>query len=99
MNSFAYFRKFGSQKLSELIDQAAEDIRIREQELMDIRVSISVLESARNSDSDRNSGILSEIEEYENVSRALQKEVDDYQAIVDGYNQKIETIKIMMAKT
>ena len=80
------------EKLSDIIDQTAEDIRIREQELMDIRVSISVLESARNSDSDRNSGILSEIEEYENVSRALQKEVDDYQAIVDGYNQKIETI-------
>ena len=79
-------------KLSELIDQSAEDIRIREQELMDIRVSISVLESARNSDSDRNSGILSEIEEYENTSRALQKEVDDYQRVVDGYNDKINTI-------
>ena len=80
------------EKLSDMIDQAAEDIRIREQELMDIRVSISVLESARNSDSDRNSGILSEIEEYENTSRALQKEVDDYQRVVDGYNQKIESI-------
>ena len=80
------------EKLSDMIDQAAEDIRIREQELMDIRVSISVLESARNSDSDRNSGILSEIEEYENISRALQKEVDDYQQVVDGYNQKIEAI-------
>ena len=78
-------------KLSDMIDQAAEDIRIREQELMDIRVSISVLESARNSDSDRNSGILSEIEEYENTSRALQKEVDDYQRVVDGYNEKINT--------
>ena len=80
------------QKLTELIDGAAEDILIREQELMDIRVSISVLESARNSDSDRNSGILSEIEEYENTSRALQKEVDDYQQVVDGYNDKINAI-------
>ncbi|MBQ3507176.1 MAG: AAA family ATPase, partial [Clostridia bacterium] len=78
--------------LSDMIDQAAEDIHIREQELMDIRVSISVLESARNSDSDRNSGILSEIEEYENTSRALQKEVDDYQRVVDGYNEKINAI-------
>ncbi len=86
------------QKLSDMIDQAAEDIRIREQELMDIRVSISVLESARSSDSDRNSGILSEIEEYENTSAALQKEVDDYQKVVDGYNQKIEAITSEIAE-
>ncbi len=86
------------QKLSDLIDQAAEDIRIREQELMDIRVSISVLESARSSDSDRNSGILSEIEEYENTSAALQKEVDDYQKVVDGYNQKIEAVTSEIAE-
>ena len=78
--------------LSDMIDQAAEDIHTREQELMDIRVSISVLESARNNDSDRNSGILSEIEEYENTSRAIQKEVDDYQRVVDGYNEKIHTV-------
>ena len=77
------------EKLTDLIDSAAEDIRIREQELMDVRVSLSVLETARNSDCDRNSGILTEIEEYENISRGLQKEVDDYQRVVDGYNQKI----------
>ena len=80
------------EKLTDMIDGAAEDIHIREQELMDIRVSISVLESARNSDSDRNSGIISEIEEYENISRALQKEVDDYQRVVDGYNDKLRAI-------
>ena len=84
--------------LSDMIDQAAEDIHTREQELMDIRVSISVLESARNNDSDRNSGILSEIEEYENTSLAIQKEVDDYQRVVDGYNQKINTINEELAE-
>ena len=86
------------EKLTDLIDQAAEDIRIREQDLLDIRVSISVLESARNSDSDRNSGILSEIEEYENISRALQKEVDNYQSVVDGYNEKLEAISREIAE-
>ena len=84
--------------LSDQIDRAAEDIRIREQELMDIRVSISVLESARNSDSDRNSGILSEIEEYEEISRALQKEVDDYKRVVDGYNDKIHAVSEEIAE-
>ena len=86
------------EKLTELIDGAAEDIVIREQDLMDIRVSLSVLESARNSDSDRNSGILSEIEEYENASRALQKEVDDYQRVVDDYNRKINDATARIAE-
>lgn len=80
------------EELETLIDTAAEDIRAREAALMDIRVSISVLKTTRDSDSDRNSGILSEIEEYENTSRALQKEVDDHQRVVDGYNERIEKI-------
>ena len=80
-------------ELETLIASAAEDIRARESALMDIRVSISVLETTRDSDSDRNSGILTEIEEYENTSRALQKEVDDRQAVVDRYNEKIAAIQ------
>ncbi|MBQ7909157.1 MAG: hypothetical protein IJ363_00005, partial [Clostridia bacterium] len=43
----------------------------------------------RDSDSDRNSGILSEIEELETTSRALQTEVDNCQRVVDKYNEKI----------
>ncbi len=80
------------ERLDELIDSAAEDIRAREEELVELRVSISVLETTRDSDSDRNSGILSEIEEYESVSRALQKEVDDRQRVVDKYTEKINAI-------
>ena len=79
-------------RLSELIDTAAADIRAREEALMELRVSISVLETTRDSDSDRNSGILSEIEEYESISRALQKEVDDHKRVVDRYNEKLATI-------
>ena len=81
------------ERLSDLIDSAAEDIRDREEKLMDLRVSLSVLETTRDSDSDRNSGILSEIEELETTSRALQKEVDDHQRVVDKYNEKIESIR------
>ncbi len=79
--------------LSDLIDSAAADIRAREEALVELRVSISVLETTRDSDSDRNSGILSEIEEYESISRALQKEVDDHQRVVDKYEQKINDIR------
>ncbi len=75
-------------RLDEQIDRSGEDIHTREQELIDIQVRLSVLESARNSDSDRTGGILSEMEEYENTSKALQKEVDGYQRTVDDYNEK-----------
>ncbi len=76
--------------LDEQIATSGEDIHTREQEIMDIKVRISVLENARNSDSDRTGGILSEMEEYEEISRGLQAEVDKYQKTVDGYNQKYE---------
>ncbi len=75
-------------RLDEQIAGSGEDIHIREQELLDIQVRLSVLESARNSDSDRTGGILTEMEEYENTSKALQQEVDRYQKTVDGYNEK-----------
>ena len=78
-------------KLNDLIDSAAADIRGREEALMDLRVSLSVLETTRDSESDRNSGILSEIEELETTSRALQKEVDDHRRVVDKYNEKIKS--------
>lgn len=80
------------ERLSELIDSAAADIREREEALVELRVSISVLETTRDSDSDRNSGILSEIEEYERISRGLQKEVDDRQRVVDKYTDKMNAI-------
>ncbi len=78
--------------LEEQIATSGEDIHNREKELMDIRVRISVLESTRDSSSDRNSGILTEMEGYEATSRELQKEVDNHQRVVDGYTDKYEGI-------
>ncbi len=78
--------------LEEQIATSGADIHTREGEIMDIKVRLSVLESARNSGSDRNSGILSEMEEYEETSKALQKEVDGYQRSVDSYNEKYNAI-------
>ena len=80
------------ERLTELIDSAAEDIRDREEQLMELRVSLSVLETTRDSASDRNSGILTEIEEYERISQGLQKEVDDRQRVVDKYTEKLNAI-------
>ncbi len=72
----------------EQIASSGEDIHTREAELVDIKVRLSVLESARNSDSDRSGGILSEMEAYENTSRALRDEVNKYQKTVDDYTEK-----------
>ena len=80
------------ERLTELIDSAAEDIRDREEQLVELRVSLSVLETTRDSASDRNSGILTEIEEYERISQGLQKEVDDRQRVVDKYTEKLNAI-------
>ena len=85
------------ERLDEQIATSGEDIHAREQEVFDLQVRLSVLESARNSDSDRNSGILSEMEEYENTSRELQREVDKYQRAVDDYTAKYNTATEQMA--
>ena len=49
-------------ELSERIDVTGADIRAREAQAVDVRVRLSVLENARNSGSDRGSGILSDME-------------------------------------
>ncbi len=79
-------------RMDDMIATSREDIHRREQELVDIKVRISVLESARNSDSDRTGGILSEMEEYENTSRALRAEVDSHQKTYDGYADKYNAL-------
>ncbi len=79
-------------RLDEQIATAGEDIHTREGELVDIKVRISVLESARNSDSDRTGDILTEMEEYEATSARLQSEVDSHQRTVDGYTEKFNRL-------
>ncbi len=86
------------EKLDEQIAASGEDIHLREQELVDIKVRISVLENARNSDSDRSGGILSEMEGYENTSRELQREVDSYRKTYDGYAEKYNALTEQIAE-
>ncbi len=71
--------------LSEKIDLTGADIRAREAEAVDLRVRLSVLENARNSGSDRGSGILTDMERYEETDATLSAEVAKRQRSVDGY--------------
>ena len=72
-------------ELSERIDVTGADIRAREAEAVDVRVRLSVLENARNSGSDRGSGILSDMERYEETDAALAADVAKRQKSADGY--------------
>ncbi len=71
------------------IATALADIRQAEADATDIRVRISVLESARNSGSDRNSDILADMETYERACEALRKQSADKQKTVAEYQNAI----------
>ncbi len=75
--------------LEEQIATSGADIRAREEVLQDLHVRISVLESARNAGSEREGGILDEMEAYEATSRSLSAEVERYGRSVEGYTQKL----------
>ncbi len=75
-------------RLDEQIATSGEDIFEREEAMTELKVRISVLESTRNSDSDRTGDILTDMEEYESVSKKLKAEVESHQKSVDGYTEK-----------
>ncbi len=85
-------------RLDEQIATAGEDIHNREQELIELQVRLSVLESTRNTDSDRTGGMISEMEAYENTLKGLREEVNRYQKTVDGYNEKYNVANDEIAK-
>ena len=76
-------------ELSERIDVTGADIRAREAQAVDVRVRLSVLENARNSGSDRGSGILSDMERYEETAASLAADVARRQKGVDGYTASL----------
>ena len=87
------------EELETAVASCGEDVQSLEKEAVDLRVRVSVLENARNSESDRNTGLLSDMESYEATSKELeakcathQKTVDDYAARLSELDQEIETI-------
>ncbi len=69
---------------------AGEDIRCREAEAVDLRVRLSVLENARSTGSDRGSGLVSDMERYEETARTLMAEQSKRQRAVDGYKTSLD---------
>ena len=81
-----------------LIDIALSDIKTAEDEAVDIKVRISVLENAKNSGSDRNAGILADIDEYEAQITSLEKSKASKERTVESYQKAINEIDESIAE-
>ena len=79
-------------ELENAIAQALEDIRTLEAEAVDVKVRISVLENAKNSDTDKNSSALNELAEYQRISDDLKKQCESKENTVAGYDGQISSI-------
>ena len=82
-------QKCAVSELERDIDTAFSDGKDAEEVATDIKVRISVLENARMSGSDRNASILSDIEEYEEIHKKLEKERISKEKTVSDYDRAI----------
>ena len=74
------------------IDTIFADIKRAEDEAVDIKVRISVLENARESGSDRNADVLGDIESYEEESARLERSMSQKKKTVADYDGSIKEI-------
>ncbi|MBQ9780707.1 MAG: chromosome segregation protein SMC [Clostridia bacterium] len=79
-------------KLEEQVDLMGADVHERENAIVDLKVRVSVLENARDANSDRNSGILTDMEQYEAVSTDLSAQVAKRQKTIDGYTTNLNRV-------
>ena len=76
-------------ELSDVIAKTLDDIREAEAEDTDIRVRISVLENARESDTGKNSSALQELQGYRETSEKLKEQCAAKERTVAGYDAEI----------
>ena len=74
------------------IAQALEEIRTLESEAVDVKVRISVLENAKNTNTDKNSSALNELAEYQRISSELGAQCESKERTVAGYDAEIASI-------
>ena len=75
-----------AQSLGFDIDSALSDIRAIETEIADVKARISFIDSAKESESDRNSAMLAEIAEYEQTSAGLRTQGERIRKTVEEYD-------------
>ncbi len=79
-------------ELEAVVAQTLEDIRGLESESMDVKVRISVLETSKNTDSDKNSSAMQELDGYRRVSDDLTRQFRSKEATVAKYDKEISEI-------
>ena len=79
-------------KLSELIETALADLRAFEKEATDVRVRLSVIENAQNTDGDKNSSILQEIRKYEDIAKALKEQITSCEKTLSEYESAVSAL-------
>ena len=85
-------------ELETTVAQALEDIRMLENEAVDIKVRISVLENAKNTDTDKNSSAIGELENYRRISGELGEQCERKERTVKGYESEIADIDTQIVK-
>ena len=84
--------------LEAAVAQALDDLRALENEAVDVKVRISVLENAKNSDTDKNSSALSELAEYRRISDELGAQCQSRERTVAGYDAELASIDSDVAR-
>lgn len=84
--------------LESAIAQALEDIRVLEADAVDIKVRVSVLENARNTDTDKNSSALNELDGYRKTSEELEAQCTEKARTVATYDAEITGIDATIAE-
>ena len=79
-------------ELEEKIATALFDIRNLEAEAVDVKVRLSVLQSANLTANDQNSSILAEMAEYQKISAQLKEKLANKQRTVDEYQEALNGI-------
>ena len=87
-----FVEKCNIEKANRDIDTIFADIKHAEDEAVDIKVRISVLENARDSGSDRNADVLGDIESYEEESARFERSMSLKQKTVSEYDESIAEI-------
>jgi len=80
------------------IARALDDIHALESEAVDLKARRSVIENAKNSDTDKHSAVLSQIKEYETLSSELEEKIASAKKTAEGYEASLAEADEAIAK-
>ncbi len=87
-----------AEQLELAVAQALEDVRNLENEAVDVKVRLSVLENAKNSDTDKNSSAINELAEYRRISDDLTAQCQAKERTIAKYNEEIAALDAELAQ-